>query len=588
MLDIQTAGNAVWDPNSLPRRKSSSTTETATTDLLPPFPLLASDEERERKARTSRPGTYHVVVVPESFSHLPEYIENGPGEEPKDRLSSSLSSVTETDQFTNDREAADPHVVILKRFKDAKRSPSSQCRSPAHSPTSDLCESSLSAATLDATSQDTTDDDPMHDPLESENQDAVLLAHFRDLVWVQLVPAGGIFDIAGGDVLSADVFDREAITFPPLFHAMMAISALSLDQKNGGHNIDGLRYYHQAFLSLQNSIRSDEDLLSDGLFLTHFLLLAYELAVAELNGSNLWSHHVSRILHISSLRRAMFRIERYPSILWWVCTVDLYALLSGAGTGSFVRAAMENSDLLPEPGLFQLPVRLDGYRSVSPEDDRLRVLFRLHHDTFMLAARFGFLAADSRGVSMPVPYAQQDQGRSEAEQLRDALWRVWGSPEAQFMVQAQETLPRALQEILRQSSLLFHTSLLFSHTSLWPGQHLGREAASEEEIHHHAIAILNLAESTMARGKEIGRRFVTFPLFLAGSTVSSSDVKSMVLEMLSGLEAEEFGRNAATTRYILQVVYERQMQQSQDGGPVWGIDWTDLLAAHGLPLVTFG
>lgn len=117
---------------------------------------------------------------------------------------------------------------------------------------------------------------------------------------------------------------------------------------------------------------------------------------------------------------------------------------------------------------------------------------------------------------------------------------------------------------------------------------MGREAASEEEIHHHAIAILNLAESTMARGKEIGRRFVTFPLFLAGSTVSSSDVKSMVLEMLSGLEAEEFGRNAATTRYILQVVYERQMQQSQDGGPVWGIDWTDLLAAHGLPLVTFG
>lgn len=58
---------------------------------------------------------------------------------------------------------------------------------------------------------------------------------------------------------------------------MMAVSALSLDRKSGNHSIDALHYYHLAFLSLQTSIWSDKDLLLDGLFLTHFLLLAYEV-----------------------------------------------------------------------------------------------------------------------------------------------------------------------------------------------------------------------------------------------------------------------------------------------------------------------
>lgn len=60
---------------------------------------------------------------------------------------------------------------------------------------------------------------------------------------------------------------------------MMAVSALSLAHQDGSQNMDALQYYQQAFPSLQNSIRSSEDLLSDGLFLTHFLLLVYEVGI---------------------------------------------------------------------------------------------------------------------------------------------------------------------------------------------------------------------------------------------------------------------------------------------------------------------
>lgn len=57
----------------------------------------------------------------------------------------------------------------------------------------------------------------------------------------------------------------------------MAVSALSLSHSGTGHNVDALQYYQQAFPSLQVSLRNNDDLVSDGLFLTHFLLLIYEV-----------------------------------------------------------------------------------------------------------------------------------------------------------------------------------------------------------------------------------------------------------------------------------------------------------------------
>jgi hypothetical protein len=59
---------------------------------------------------------------------------------------------------------------------------------------------------------------------------------------------------------------------------MMAVSALSLAHQDGGQNIDALQHYQQAFPSLQTCLRRNEDLSSDGVFLTHFLLLIYEVS----------------------------------------------------------------------------------------------------------------------------------------------------------------------------------------------------------------------------------------------------------------------------------------------------------------------
>lgn len=57
----------------------------------------------------------------------------------------------------------------------------------------------------------------------------------------------------------------------------MALSALSLADQDASQNINALQHYQQAFTSLQTSLHCNDDLTSDGLFLTHFLLLIYEV-----------------------------------------------------------------------------------------------------------------------------------------------------------------------------------------------------------------------------------------------------------------------------------------------------------------------
>jgi serine phosphatase RsbU (regulator of sigma subunit) len=60
-----------------------------------------------------------------------------------------------------------------------------------------------------------------------------------------------------------------------LFHAMMAISALSLATRNGLQSTNALEHYQQVITTLQQAARQNPS--SDGRFFTHFLLLLYEV-----------------------------------------------------------------------------------------------------------------------------------------------------------------------------------------------------------------------------------------------------------------------------------------------------------------------
>lgn len=253
MSDVKTAGNVVWDRKIFPLCEcvrcltfvvSSPASEEKSDyfsigDALPAFALLTSDEDRERKAETCNPGTYHVVVIPDSFSTLPEYADDSAGKAKSDTGSSVTNSPTSRTNTESDA-TSDPNVVILKTFEDTTRRSSSTGRISQASPTSEISDpfNSLSLSPILATlsSPIKADDGNMsflNPYLEQHSHDTALFAHFRHVVWKQLFPHDRNQDDSyglesSGMTLSVDYLEREAAHFPPVCHIPQKRSFLSI------------------------------------------------------------------------------------------------------------------------------------------------------------------------------------------------------------------------------------------------------------------------------------------------------------------------------------------------------------------------
>lgn len=94
---------------------------------MPPFASLSNDEERERKAAHQPPGTYNVLVNPDSFANLPDYQQDS-----DTSLGSSPVRPTSTlhDFASSVRPLAhDPNWVLLDRFEEGSNNTPSQPRS---------------------------------------------------------------------------------------------------------------------------------------------------------------------------------------------------------------------------------------------------------------------------------------------------------------------------------------------------------------------------------------------------------------------------------------------------------------------------
>ncbi|KAA8652261.1 fungal specific transcription factor domain-containing protein [Aspergillus tanneri] len=582
MSDVIITGNMIWD-----RGWSSDVSKTPKSPItnlchnLPSFVMLTSDEDREKKAEASIPGTYHVIVIPESFAHLPEYTECTPEKDGRDLVASPLLITSGGDQDRDGLLEDDPNVVILKGFGDSRRY-SINRKSTGPSLKADLQSPSIDVPSAPPTIAHGNSREHMPELVGHDN---ILLEHFRDVVVVQLIPEmsmGGCPN--GSSMLSSEIFEQKAARLPRLYHAILALSALSLSRQGSGLNMDALQYYHRALASLEEEVPGDEDLLSDGVLLTHFLLLVYEISAAQLDDSNLRPYHTSQLLHIAHRRQSAYGAERYPFLLWWVCYIDLYALLRGVGTGEFVKAAIE-SRWLPSVESLLAPDGLETSSPVHPEErsNLLLLLERLHHDTLALALRIGLLVLEARKSLLSYPGTQVGMWQN-AEELREELQRLWGSPEAHFLIQNQSVLPKRPRNLLQQSQVLFHTTLLLSYISLWPGQRTGRETSSTDgdgEAQYQASVILHLAEDMILPAHESGRHVIIFPIFLAGTVARSSGLKIRAWELLSSLEEEEMGYHASSTCHQLQLVYEQQMQQTWDGSETPWIDCVELLGERG-------
>ena len=191
-------------------------------DLLPPFPSLTTDEERERKAESQEPGTYHVIAIPKSFVYLPEYREDDdttPTFKSAQNSANTLSAPNENslnDLYGDSLEDLDdPNVVILEVFEDlVRRGPAQFLNNPPNipgSPTSSQLSIHMEPVLMGQDYPHGCGDLslPMLDNARSGGRDAHLLDHYRRII------SPHIFNTNSNEA-EEDLVEIQARTFPPV------------------------------------------------------------------------------------------------------------------------------------------------------------------------------------------------------------------------------------------------------------------------------------------------------------------------------------------------------------------------------------
>ncbi|RMZ92691.1 hypothetical protein DV736_g66, partial [Chaetothyriales sp. CBS 134916] len=576
MQEVSIVGGSIWDGSSPAPTETSS--ESVQVDDLPPFAQLLTDEDRERKAERSSPGTYHVVVNPDSFLHLPEY--NGDNDtkrqSPLRRGSVAASQTSSQSAMDGVLGHSDPNTVVLSRFEDVPR------RGAGRDPKSPLTSQSRIKT-------EETEDILMDGESDRVLQDEKYMRQFRSVVWKQLVPA----EIDGIENSSAVIVESEAAFFPPLYHAMMAVAALSLATQDEREWLDALGHYQQALPALQSSLKSPDDLSSDGAFLTHFLLLVYEIAAAEADHSNLWSQHLSTLLRISLLRREVFGGERYPFIVWWICMIDLDALFTGAGSGEYV-GAMLKADIIPPPSFHLYPLGMDGSSVVYPNEvDSLPTILQLDFEVTVLAVRLALLAQEFRQDATFGKNGSQQRDRdtrirqSRIFELQEQLRQLWAAPAVMMLGQNTNHLPTRSKRLFEHTSTLYRACIIYSHTSMWPTQRLDTTPEYDTEIAVASNQILSISSRIINEGRA-DCRFLIFPMFMAGYAAMDGGPKAAAMDLIGQMENHSIGRNTSATKKVLKLLYEKQRERFMMTGQSLDVDWMDVVGEQQMLIVNFG
>jgi hypothetical protein len=114
-------------------------------------------------------------------------------------------------------------------------------------------------------------------------------------------------------------------------------------------------------------------------------------------------------LKIVTLRRQAYGIETYDFLVWLVCRIDIYALLSTSGTGTFVEVLLKEN-MLPVAERTLPPISPGMDLVVYPEEQPFfPSLLKLNQEVLLAALRVGQLARDLRAEAKSRQYGIQNQ-----------------------------------------------------------------------------------------------------------------------------------------------------------------------------------
>lgn len=186
---VSITGSPSWDEKNQTRMMARQL-YTRHQPTLPAFTELSNEDERERKALTQPPGTFNVILTPDSFGRLPEY--GGLIRRYRSGSGSSRYGFSE-----------DPNLVVLAEFEDTPYFMALPERNPSFAPYP-TPDSSASSIPRDLTNYGNTDIDEV-------------MAHYREFISKRMMPLGSRFKLSEHG--HEDVIVLEARSFPPVSSA---------------------------------------------------------------------------------------------------------------------------------------------------------------------------------------------------------------------------------------------------------------------------------------------------------------------------------------------------------------------------------
>lgn len=499
---VKKEGNVVWDPKAAQERNRSPF---PLSDHLPDFSVLTSDEDRERKAVVHKPGTFGVVVTPDSFRDLPEYATGGRSSSLRSRRGGSGRPGSATGRSV--ALPIDTNTVILDKFEDVSPVKVASTSSSGGGRGEDFGEHMQRLSITSPPPPPPYIPSVIMAPISpTVSQDHHLLQHFRNYIVPRLVQPQADGIISQGS--TRDVLEREALRFPPLHHAICAISALHLAYNGQSSLAEAMQHYHQALAVSSTTTTSNinNDLLSDGVFFRHYLLFVYDICIpvqSDDAGTDMSAEHLDHLRRIAVHRHHHFGgREPHAYTIWSICQLDVYACLMGSGSCEFVQTIVRNHML---PALeHQVPSydtsRGGGGAFLPHEISIFPAILRLHEGLVLRAARIAQIAQILRGEysavvhnyihndndskqypsssSIPIPQERYLRWIAIVTQARTDLHDFWTRALPGYLASFtsssstlnNNSLPTRVQAVFESATLLYHAMMIYSWTSMFPRQ----------------------------------------------------------------------------------------------------------------------
>lgn len=233
-----------------------------------------------------------------------------------------------------------------------------------------------------------------------------------------------------------------------LHHAICALSALNLSYHGQATLEEAIEHYDKA-LSAQTPTSSAGDLLSDGVFLRHYLLFIYDISMtvdASNAGAGMWVDHLKHLLRLTQNRFARFGREPHAFVMWSICSFDTYACLLGNGSCDYFRAVLDQQILPPLGASMPTPaLNRDEVYSYSVVMQLIRGVF-VHSSKISQAAQIFRSESAGRATVSPGRCARW---QAQVSQLQTELSNFWLQAYPDFLGKESALAGQALEPRLQ-------------------------------------------------------------------------------------------------------------------------------------------